>query len=92
MIYRFSGNSCLFLMSHKWCHLCASMHVKYVWEIEGCSSCGYFFEGRRGERGGRGGVVSLYIALLSCARGSRKVEERITAFYRVGNKEHVSSN
>ena len=37
-------------------------------------------------------VVSFYIALLSCARGSRKVEERITAFYLVGNKEHVSSN
>ena len=37
-------------------------------------------------------VVSLYIALLSCAQGSRKVQDRITGFYRVENKEHVSSN
>ena len=37
-------------------------------------------------------VVSLYIALLLCAEGSRKVEDRITTFYRAENKEQVSSN
>ena len=36
MIYRSLEDLFLFIMFHKWCHLCALMHGKYVWETEGC--------------------------------------------------------
>ena len=36
MIYKSSDDLCLLTTFHKWWHLCALMHKKYVRETEGC--------------------------------------------------------
>ena len=54
MIYRSSDDSCLIIIFHKWCHSCALMHEKYVWETEGC--CFFVNFCGRGQVGDGGGL------------------------------------